>query len=249
MPLKDVAEFNRSIIDATADLVCAYKPNLAFYEALGIEGLQALLETVKYVREVAPYVVIIGDGKRGDIGSSSRAYAKAMYEVWGFDAVTVNPYLGSDSLEPFLSYEDRGVFVLCRTSNPGSGDFQTLKADCLPRNRPVYEHVAKVASSWNRHGMVGLVVGATYEDDLKNVRQLCPDVPLLIPGVGAQGGDLEASVRYGTDQSGRLAIISSSRSVIYASQEGDYASAARREAMRLRDAINSVLDAEGKSWS
>ena len=249
MPVESVLEFNRAIVDATADLVCAYKPNLAFYEALGIEGLEALRATLRHIRKAAPHVVTIGDCKRGDIGSTARAYAKAMFEVWGFDAVTVSPYLGEDSVEPFLEYEERGVFLLCRTSNPGSRDFQALKTLCEAGERPLYEHVAREASRWNNRGNMGLVVGATHVEELRAVRQLCPALPFLVPGVGAQGGDLEATVRYGTDQRGRLAIISASRSVIYASPGADFAAAARREATRLRDEVNSILSREAKAWS
>lgn len=249
MPVQDLLQFNRTIIDATADLVCAYKPNLAFYEALGLAGLEALKGTVEHINQMAPDVLVIGDGKRGDIGSSSRAYAQAMFQVWGFDAITVNPYMGNDSLDPFFEYTDKGVFVLCRTSNPGAVQFQDLKVVGEAEERQLYQHVAMRALEWNTHGNVGLVVGATYSGELHQVRKLCARMPILIPGVGAQGGDLEAAVRYGTDERGRLAIINSSRQVLYASRGEDFPQAARREAIRLRDEINRILEVEGRGWS
>lgn len=257
MPVADVFEFNQAIIDATADLVCAYKPNLAFYEALGIPGLKALQRTVEYIRRVAPHPCIIGDAKRGDIGPSGQAYARAMFQVWDFDAVTANAWGGEDTLEPFLADEARGVFIWCRSSNPGASDFQDLTvvrtgskpASTTPQGQvPLYQHLAMAARAWNRKGNVGLVVGATYLEQLAAVRRICPEMPLLIPGIGLQGGDLEASIRLGTDTRGRLAIINSSRSIIYASSGADFAQAARREAVRLRDAINQTLESEGKGW-
>jgi orotidine-5'-phosphate decarboxylase len=248
LPVADVFQFNRAIVDATADLVCAYKPNLAFYEALGLGGLEALHRTVEHIRQVAPQVCVIGDAKRGDVGPSGQAYAHAMFRVWGFDAVTANPWGGGDTIEPFLEDEERGVFIWCRGSNPGAADLQEL-ATISPQGKvPLYQHLARAALGWNRRGNVGLVVGATYPEQLAAVRRLCPEMPLLIPGVGAQGGDLEASVRLGTDHRGRLAILNSSRSIIYADTGPDFARAARREAARLRDAINHILKAEGKGW-
>lgn len=251
MPVQDVFQFNSAIVDATSDLVCAYKPNLGFYEALGLKGLEALKKTVEHIRRGAPQVIIIGDGKRGDIGPSMAAYYKAMFDVWEFDGLTVNPYLGKDSVGPSLNHEGKGTFVLCRTSNEGAADFQ----DIVGRfgddggQRPLYQQVAMKCSQWNSSGDLGLVVGATYPHELKVVRELCPDMPLLIPGVGAQGGDLEAAVRWGTDSRGRMAIINSSRQVLYASKGQDFPQAARREATKLRDAINDVLAREGVGWS
>ena len=249
MPVADVLRFNRDIIDATADLVCAFKPNLAFYEALGLRGLEALQETVAYIRRDASEVLIIGDGKRGDVEKSAQSYATAMFQVWGFDATTVNAYGGHDTVEPFLQHHDRGVFIWCRSSNPGSGDLQDLSVARGAERRPVYEQMAVNAERWNVNGNLGLVVGATYPRELKVVRELCPDMPILLPGIGAQGGGLEEAVRWGTDARGRLAIISSSRQVIYASSGKDFAQAARREATKLRDEINQVLEREGKGWS
>ncbi len=248
MPVDDVLQFNRAIVDATADLVCAFKPNLAFYEAMGLKGLEALQRTIEYIRGTAPDVPIIGDAKRGDVGNSAEAYARALFEVWGFDAATVNGYGGRDTVQPFLAYRDRGVFLWCRSSNPGAGDLQDLKVNG-DAGRTVYRELAVKARSWNGEGNLGLVVGATYPQELQQLRELCPDMALLMPGIGAQGGDLEEAVRLGTDAVGRRAIISSSRQVLYASSGADFAEAARREATRLRDEINAVLTREGLGWS
>ncbi|MDP2719522.1 MAG: orotidine-5'-phosphate decarboxylase [Dehalococcoidia bacterium] len=243
LPGVGILEFNKAIIDATSDVVCAYKPNLAFYEAMGMEGWDALKKTVEYIpRNIA----VIGDGKRADIGNTTAAYARGLFEFFGFDAVTVNPYMGFDSLEPFLKYADRGIFILCRTSNKGSMDFQSL--ECKPvatgagvdtGSSPLFEIVAEKARLWNRHGNIGLVVGATYPGELQRVRQLCPDMWLLIPGVGTQGGDMEITVKYGIDAGNSRAIINSSRQVIYASKEDDFARAAGNMARKLRNNINS----------
>lgn len=230
-----VYQFNRGIIEATADLVCAYKPNLAFYEALGGPGLEALRRTMGIL---PPGVLAIGDAKRGDVGHTARAYARALFEVLGFDATTVSPYLGGDSVKPFLEYEDRGVFVLCKTSNPGSADFQDLPCAAPEGSLPLYKVVALRAREWNAGGNAGLVVGATYPKELAEVRQLAPELPLLIPGVGAQAGDLEQTVLHGTDGAGERAVINSSRQVIHASLGPDWQEAARRAAASLRDAIN-----------
>lgn len=243
MPQVDVYRFNRQIVEATSDLVCAYKPNLAFYEALGVEGLKALERTVKDVSREIP---VIGDSKRTDIASSSKAYARALFEVTGFDAVTVSPYLGYDSIAPFVERSDKGVFILCKTSNPGAADFQDLlckAAGPVDGERPLFEIVALKALEWNTRGNLGLVVGATYPEQLRRVRELCPQMPLLIPGIGAQGGDLEAVVKLGTDANGEKAIITCSRQVLYASKGADFALAARAEALSLRDRINRYLAA------
>jgi orotidine-5'-phosphate decarboxylase len=231
MPEIDVLQFNQAIIEATCDLVCAYKPNLAFYEALGTEGLAILEKTVKYIPGDIP---VIGDAKRGDIGNTARAYAKALFAVLGFDAATVNPYLGFDSIEPFINYQDKGVFILCRTSNRGATDFQNLCTNGLP----LYEAVAQKAQEWNIYGNIGLVVGATYPEELKKVRSICPEMPLLIPGIGAQGGDLASAVGYGVDARGENAIINVSRQILYASKEKNFAQAARNMAEKIRKQIN-----------
>lgn len=234
MPGIGVAAFNRALIEATADLVCAYKPNLAFYEALGSDGYRALTETLEAIPQDIP---VIGDAKRGDVGHTASAYARALYEVLGFDAVTVNPYLGFDTIEPFAAYSDRGVFVLCKTSNPGSHDFQALLvgAEALP----LFEVVAHRAQESDTRGNIGLVVGATFPQELKRVRQICPTMPLLIPGIGTQGGDLAWAVKEGVDQEGGGAIISVSRQILYASKGADFADRGRAEAIRLRAEINS----------
>ena len=246
MPVADVALFNRAIVDATADLACAFKPNIAFYEALGMPGLRALEATVSQIRDVAPNCVIIIDAKRGDIGNTVEAYAKAMFDVWGFDAVTVNPWGGMDTVEPWLGHADKGVFVWCRGSNPGAGDLQDLVVD---GGESVYMRLARDLAGLPAQGNLGLVVGATAPEQLAAVREVCPDMPVLIPGVGAQGGDLEASVRNGVDANGRLAVINSGRGIIYASSGADFAAAARAAAARLRDGINATLDDMGLGWS
>ena len=260
----DVRAFNRAIVDATKDLVCAYKPNIAFYEALGIEGLETLRDTVAYIRKVAPDVVLLCDAKRGDIDSTSVKYAEAMFEYWGFDAVTVNGYMGGESLAPFFNYADRGVFVVCRSSNPGAQEFQDMMVspdapelgmDGPGQKMPLYEWMAVRSSEWNANGNLGLVVGATSPEQLHIVRYHCPGVPILIPGVGAQGGELEASVKNGIDRcadsrtaSPRI-LINSSRGIIYADRSGDgFADGARDAAARMRDDINSVLAQEDVQW-
>ena len=233
-PKVDVFKFNKSIIDATEGLVCAYKLNFGFYEALD-DGFDILKRTIKYIPDRIP---VIGDAKRNDIGNTARAYAKAVFVTLGCDAVTVNPYLGLDSVEPFLAYWDKGVFILCRTSNPGAVDFQNLRFETEKTKLALFEIVALRAAVWNKKGNIGLVVGATYPEELKLIRQSHPDMLLLIPGIGAQGGDLASSVRYGVSATGRKAILTSSRQVIYASQDKDYAEAARRVAADLRERIN-----------
>ena len=236
-----VLDFNKAIIEATCDLVCAYKPNLAFYEAMGSEGLDDLKRTVEAIPEGIP---VIADAKRGDIGNTARAYARALFDVYGFDAATVSPYLGYDSIEPFISYPDKGIFILCRTSNASAVDFQSLEAEFENQKLPLYQIVAARASRWNSGGNIGLVVGATYPEELQIIRQSYPDMPLLIPGVGAQGGDLAATVRYGVDARGELAVINSSRQILYASRGPDFAEAARQAALSLRDSINGYLSGE-----
>ena len=231
MPEADVLQFNKAIIEATSDLVCAYKPNLAFYDALGGEGFAILDKTIRHVPD---YIPVIGDAKRGDIGNTAKAYARALFSALGFDAATVNPYLGHDSVEPFISYHDKGVFILCRTSNEGATDFQ----DLITGGLPLYEAVARKAGEWNTHGNVGLVVGATYPEQLKRVRSICPDMPVLIPGIGTQGGDLASAVSYGVDAQGEEAIINVSRQILYASKGKDFAQAARNIAEKIRHQIN-----------
>ncbi len=232
MPGADVLQFNKAIIEATSDLVCAYKPNLAFYEALGTDGLTILEKTIRYIPGDIP---VIADAKRGDIGNTAKAYARALFAVFGFDAATVNPYLGFDSIEPFIRYQDEGVFILCRTSNRGALDFQNLSTD----GQPLYEAVARKAKEWNIYGNIGLVVGATYPEDLKRVRSICLEMPLLIPGIGAQGGDLASAVGYGVDAQGEKAIINVSRQILYASKDKDFTQAARNMAEKICNQINA----------
>jgi len=227
-----VLDFNRRIIRATHDLVCAYKINLAFYEAMGKRGWQTLQRTLSHIPD---HVITIGDAKRGDIGNSSRLYATALFEEHGFSACTVNPYMGMDSVAPFLESGSRGAFILALTSNPGARDFQHLKI----RGAPLYEHVIRAVQRWNIKLNCGLVVGATRPKDLHRIRARAPHMPFLIPGVGAQGGDLKLAVRYGCDTRGELAVINSSRGILYASDRSDFAEAARTAAARMRDEINA----------
>ena len=246
MPVRDVAAFNAAIVDAVRDVAVAFKPNLAFFEALGSAGIAALERTVEVIRQRAPGAIIIADAKRGDMASSNVQYARALFERWGFDAATVHGYLGGEALEPFLSYEDRGMFVLCRTSNPGARELQDA---ALSSGGRLFEEVASRASCWNTRGNVGLVVGATYPEDLAVVRRLCPDMPVLLPGVGAQGGDLEASVRAGVDGDGRGLLVSISRGVIYASSDpASFAEEARQAALDYRRRIDDVLCRESRGW-
>lgn len=232
-----VLEFNRRIIEATKDIVCAYKPNLAFYEALGKSGWETLNETCKAIPKNLP---IILDAKRGDIGHTARLYAQALFDQLGGDAVTVNPYLGGDALAPFADYVDRGILVLCLTSNPGAGDFQTR----LVNGHPLFLEVVRKVVEWDRHRNFGLVVGATYPDQLQQVREAAGDLPILIPGVGAQGGDLEKSVQYGTRNGTNLAIINVSRAILYASSGSDFAEKARAKALELKTAMLSAVGAK-----
>lgn len=234
-----VFEFNKAIIDATADLVCAYKPNIAFYEAMGNEGLEALKKTKDYVPEDIPVII---DAKRGDIGNTAKAYAQSIFERFNADAVTANPYLGYDSLEPFIEYKDRGIFILCRTSNKGAVDFQSLPVGKESEGKLLYEVVAEKVNEWNKYGNLGLVVGATYPEELKLIRERYAEMPLLIPGVGAQGGELEQVVKYGVDKGRSRTIINSSRQIIYASRGEDFAAAAGQAARELRDRINTYLE-------
>ncbi len=240
MPGVDVTTFNKAIIDATSDLVCAYKPNFAFYEALGRDGMNSLLKTIESVPSHMP---VIGDAKRSDVGNTAKAYAKALFKIFGCDAATVSPYLGFDSIEPFIQYKDKGVFILCRTSNAGAADFQSLSCGS---GSPLYEMVALKAREWNKQGNIGLVAGATAPEELGRIRELCPNMPILIPGVGTQGGDMELAVSNGADNRGECAIINVSRKIIYASAGRDYAQASRNAAKGYRDAINAAIARQPK---
>lgn len=236
---RDVVErivaFNRRIVDATADLVAAYKPNLAFYEALGPAGMEALLRTRE---NIPPHVPVIGDAKRGDIDNTMRRYATALLDVYRFDCVTISPYLGRDAIEPFASRTDRGVYLLCRTSNPGSVEIADLEVRADGGTRPLYLAIAERVRSWNSSGNLGLVVGATYPNELARVREVAPDLPILLPGVGAQGGLLEESVTAGVDAQRAGLLVNASRQVLYASANDDFPAAARQAAQALRDRIN-----------
>ncbi|OGB89587.1 orotidine 5'-phosphate decarboxylase [candidate division WOR-1 bacterium RIFCSPHIGHO2_01_FULL_53_15] len=212
--------FNKEIVDATKNLVCAYKPNSAFYEMYGLYGLSSLIKTIDYIHESDLPVIL--DAKRGDVGHSSNAYAKSAFEVFKADAVTVNPYMGHDSVQPFLDYREKGIFVLCLTSNPGFRDFQTYGC-----GEPLYKTVVQHVKEWNHYGNCGLVVGATKPTEIKEIRKLAGEMPFLIPGVGAQGGDLGLAVKY----SGKNSIINASRSILYADEPG-------QAAKKLRDEIN-----------
>ena len=248
MPIPDVLEFNRAIIEATADLVCAYKPNLSFYESQGMTGLRALEGTLQIIRDRAPHAVTIADAKRGDGGPSAFAYARAMFQVWDFDSVTVNPWGGGDTVLPFLEDASRGAFVWCRGSYASAADLQDLEVESPYGKEPLYQHLARTSLGWNGKGNLGLVVGATAPEQMAAVRAIAPEVPFLVPGVGAQGGDLEASVRCGVDANGRRAIVNSSRGIIFASPGADFADAARKATASLREAINRTLEGEGKGW-
>jgi orotidine-5'-phosphate decarboxylase len=230
-----VFAFCRAIADATAEYACAFKPQIAHFAALGAE--LTLQRLIAHIHEIHPGVPVILDAKRGDIGSTAQQYAREAFDRYAADAVTANPYLGRDSVQPFLDRADRGVIILCRTSNPGAGDLQDLLVD----GRPLYQHVAeKVARAWNGNGNCALVVGATWPEQLREVRAIIGDMPILVPGVGAQGGDAEAVVRNAATKDGTGLLVSSSRAILYASSGDDYADAAARAARELRDTINAA---------
>lgn len=230
--------FNTSIVEATEEFVCAYKLNSAFYEAHGVGGLMALRDSISMIRRLAPQVPIILDAKRADIDSTNNGYVTAGFSILQADAITVNPYLGAQALKPFLDCKDKGIFVLCRTSNAGAGEFQDLECGGLP----LYIHVARhVATKWNANGNCGVVAGATNPGELAAVRFQVDDLPILIPGIGAQGGDVEATVKAGKCPNGRGMIVNSSRGIIYASSGDDFAEAARCETARLHELITSFL--------
>ena len=233
---KAIVQFCRAIIEATAPYASVFKPNLAFFEVLGPAGMVALQEVV---RAIPAHIPVIADAKRGDIGNTARNYAAAIFETYGCDAVTVNPYLGYDAVAPFLAYRDRGVLLLCRTSNPSARDFQDLRVqEADGPARPLYEVVARRVQGWNEAGNCGLVVGATYPQELQAIRALCPDLPILVPGIGAQGGDIAANVPVAVDAHGERAMLSASRAVLYAGSGADYAVAAANAARSLRDEMN-----------
>lgn len=224
-----IFEFNKAIIDATKDFVGAYKPNSAFYEAYGIKGLESLKKTIDYIPK---HIFTILDAKRGDIGNTSRMYAKSAFYEFGFDAITVNPYLGFDSVSPFIEDEKHGIFLLCLTSNKGSQDFQKIKS-----SENLYLKVARKSKEWNNLKNIGLVVGATHNEEFEEIREVTDGMPYLIPGIGAQGGSLEFAVKYG----GKISLINSSRRIIYASNGRDFAEVAAKKTKELQEQINGIL--------
>jgi len=232
-----IAEFNRRIVEATSDVAVAYKPNSAFYESLTVEGKDGWRILRETVEEASVHAPVILDAKRGDIGHSSRRYAKLLEIA---DSITVNPYLGTDSIRPFLEHSESGVFVLCKTTNSGSADFQDLETgdDEDDEGKPFYSHVAERATEWNElNGNVGLVVGATHPEEMEEVRGHAGDLPFLVPGIGAQGGDAEAAVKYGTNSAG-VGVVNSTRSIIYAGEGENFGRAARESAKNLRKTLN-----------
>ena len=235
-PAGEIVPFAARVIEAAGDYACAFKPQSAFFEAGGDAGWRALKRVVEHVRAAAPHAFVLLDVKRGDVAHTAEAYRAAAFEHFGADAVTLNPYLGEDAIAPFLRDPERGAFVICRTSNPSAGPMQDAQVYADGELSPYYLHVAGQARRWGEeHGNAGLVVGATYPEQLAHVRERCPQMPILLPGIGAQGGDLEASVAAGLDEHGGGLLVSASRSVIYAGGGG----AIRAEAKRLRDAIEA----------
>ena len=228
-----IYDFCSAIVDATHDLVCAFKPQIAYFAAQRAED--QLERLIDHIHRVAPRVPVILDAKRGDIGATAEMYAREAFERYQADALTLSPFMGFDSIEPYLRHADKGLILLCRTSNPGGSD---LQAQPLAGGGMLYEHIARLAAGpWNTSGQIGLVVGATYPSDIARVRELAPSLPLLIPGIGAQGGDAGATVRAGCRESGPI-IVSSSRAILYASHQPDFATAARAVAQATREQLN-----------
>jgi orotidine-5'-phosphate decarboxylase len=235
-----IYDFCAAIVDATADLVSAFKPQIAYFAAHRAED--QLERLMAHMRRAAPGVPIILDAKRGDIGSTAEQYAKEAFERYGADAVTLSPFMGFDTIQPYLKYHGKGAFLLCRTSNPGGDDFQNQRLGSVAGEPLLYEHIAQLAQGpWNLNGQLGLVVGATYPAEIERVRTLAPTLPLLIPGVGAQGGDALATVRAGWRDNGPI-IVNSSRAVLYAASTADFAQAARQEALKTRDMLQSARE-------
>ena len=239
-----IYDFCARIADATADLAIAFKPQIAYFAAHRAEA--QLERLIAHLRANAPHVPVILDAKRGDIGATAEQYAIEAFERYGADAVTLSPFMGFDSVQPYLKHHGKGAFLLCRTSNPGGDDLQNQRLASVPGQPLLYEHIARLAQGpWNTNGQLGLVVGATYPAEIERVRSLAPTLPLLIPGVGAQGGDAVATIQAGYRQSGGqttgAVIVSSSRAILDASADDDFAQAARREAMRTRDLLQSAL--------
>ncbi len=231
-----IFEFNTSVIDSTYDLVCAYKPNIAFYSAYGISGLKSLIKTIKYIHDRYTDIPVILDAKRGDIGSTSEQYAKEAFDIFNADSVTVNPYLGFDALEPFLKRKNKGIIILCRTTNPSASNFQDLKVN----GEQLYIIVAKKIIKWHKqYKNCLMVVGATWPKHLEKIRRLAPDMFFLVPGIETQGGDLQKTLQYGSTKLNSGLIINSSRAILYASNGKDFAEKARNEAQKLREQINT----------
>jgi orotidine-5'-phosphate decarboxylase len=234
-PREIIVAFNKAIVESTKDLVCVYKPNWSFYLAYGIEGLHALKETINYIKKAAPNIPVILDVKVGDIDNTNIGYVQGFFSHFGADAITINPYLGQMALQPFLDQKEKGIIILCRTSNKGAGEFQDLLTDEIP----LYQHVARnVSEKWNENSNCLLVVGATYPEELAKVRKIIGDMPILIPGVGAQGGDIEKAVLNGQNSKGQGMIINSSRGIIFASKERNFDEVARLETEKLNNSIN-----------
>lgn len=230
-----LSEFNKRIIDATHDLVCCYKLQIAYYASLGVPGLQALMQTIHYIHSNYPKIPLILDAKRGDIGDTSKKYAEEAFDVFEADAVTVNPYLGKDSVLPFLERRDKGIFVLCRTSNKGAEDFQSMETN----GQPLYLSIAKMVSEWNKEfGNCMLVVGATWPEEMARIREVAPEMFFLVPGIGAQGGDLEKTLHAGLRKDKSGLIIHSARAILFASPGDNFAETARQKAEEMKNEIN-----------
>jgi orotidine-5'-phosphate decarboxylase len=239
--ISKIFEFCAAIVDATLDLAMAFKPQIAYFAAHRAEA--QLEQLIAHMRRAAPQVPVILDAKRGDIGSTAEQYALEAFERYGADAVTLSPFMGFDSVQPYLKHHGKGAFLLCRTSNPGGDDLQAQRLQSVQGEPLLYEHIASLAQGpWNTNGQLGLVVGATYPQEIARVRALAPTLPLLIPGVGAQGGDALATVKAGRTAQGRI-VVNSSRAILYASSGADFAQAARRETMRTRELLQSALSA------
>ena len=233
-------EFCANIVEACADLAIAFKPQIAYFSALGAE--KDLERLMRHMKDTAPHVPIILDAKRGDIGTTAEQYAIEAFERYGADAVTLSPYMGLDSITPYLKYHDKGAFLLCRTSNAGGADLQNLMVSSEPEPIHLYEHVARQAQHhWNLNGQLGLVVGATFPEDIERVRREAPTLPLLIPGIGAQGGDAHRTLQSAWVNEQTPVVINSSRAILYASADPDYASAARTQALQTRDLLENAL--------
>ena len=242
MPIDNIFEFNKRIIDSTFDLVCAYKPNFAFYEKEGLQGMQALYETIDYIKSVDSDIVIIADAKRGDIGNTSEAYAYSVFKTMDCDAATINVYGGEDSVAPFVEYESKGVFVWCRASNPSADELQKLIL--AESNISLYEYLGTLISKWNdKNNNIGLVAGATNIDDIKKLKTICPKIPFLVPGIGSQGGDLKSVLnvlKQGNIDTSPY-IINSSRSILYATDKLEFELAARIEAAKFVNLVKPLI--------